>query len=71
MMSTSQPSDPSQLADQVKSLTTEAVQLELALFDDDCVIEWPDGTWCEPDEVRDYLWMSDDYSMVPRAVRHE
>ena len=27
--------------------------------------EWPDGTWCECDEIESYLqWMSDDYTLV-------
>ncbi len=26
---------------------------------------WPDGTWCEHDDIESYLqWMSDDYQLL-------
>lgn len=26
---------------------------------------WPDGTWCDADEVHKYMsWMSDDYQII-------
>lgn len=25
---------------------------------------WPDGTWCLPYEIGEYLWKSDDYGVV-------
>ncbi len=26
---------------------------------------WPDGTWCESDDIKSYLqWMSDDFQVV-------
>lgn len=29
---------------------------------------WPDGTWCDKDEIEDYLaFMSDDYALVEVA----
>ncbi len=29
------------------------------------VCEWPDGTWCDEEDVEDYLkWMSDDYRVL-------
>jgi len=29
------------------------------------IYRWPDGTWCEYDDIESYLqWMSDDYDIV-------
>lgn len=29
------------------------------------IYEWPDGTWCEEDELEEHLaWMSDDFRRI-------
>lgn len=29
------------------------------------IYRWPDGTWCEYEDIESYLqWMSDDYEIV-------
>lgn len=33
--------------------------------DDEFVCQWPDGTWCFPEELFEMSHMSDDYEMVP------
>lgn len=30
--------------------------------EDICV--WPDGTWCFLEDIEDYTWMSDDFSVL-------
>ena len=32
--------------------------------DELAVYEWPDGTWCWKDELHEYGWKSDDYTLV-------
>lgn len=32
---------------------------------------WPDNTWCYPEEISEYDWMSDDYQLVNLTIDHQ
>ena len=34
-------------------------------IDPDSIVMWPDGTYCFYSEIYQYLWMSDDYIIIP------
>ena len=34
-------------------------------IDPDSIVMWSDGTWCYYSEIDQYLWMSDDYRIIP------
>ena len=34
------------------------------------IAEWPDGTWCELNEIREMRHLSDDYS-IRRVLTHD